>query len=53
MTNARLKEMNEIRNMVSMVVMNDAYAKCKAPQMMGNFDATQIIMSGSNEDTLQ
>jgi len=35
-----------------MAVMNDAYAKFKAPQMIGNFDATQFIMSGSNEEML-
>jgi hypothetical protein len=52
MTNARHKEMKDIRNMVSMAVMNDAYAKFKAPQMIGNFDATQFIMSGSNEEML-
>jgi len=52
MTNARHKEMKDIRNMVSMAVMNEAYAKFKAPQMIGNFDATQFIMSGSNEEML-
>jgi len=50
MTNARHKEMKDLRNMVSMAIMNEAYAKFKPPQMIGNFDATQFIISGSNEE---
>jgi len=30
-------------------IMNEAYAKFKRPQMIGNFDATQFIICGSNE----
>jgi hypothetical protein len=50
MTNARHKEMKDIRNMVSMAIMNEAYAKFKPPQMIGNFDATQFIISGTSEE---
>jgi hypothetical protein len=52
MTNARHKESKDIRNMVSMAVMNEAYAKFKAPQMIGNYDATQFILSGTCEELL-
>jgi hypothetical protein len=52
MSNARHKEMKDIRNMVSMAVMNEAYAKFKPPQLIGNFDGTQFIMSGTNEELL-
>jgi hypothetical protein len=44
------KEMKDLRNMVAMAIMNEAYAKFKLPQMIENFDATQFIISGSNED---
>jgi hypothetical protein len=45
-----MKESKDTRNMVSMAVMNQA--KLKAPQMIGNYDATQFILSGTCEELL-
>jgi transposase len=52
MTNARCREKKDIRNMITMAVMNEAYATGKMPTMIGNFDATQFIISGKNEELL-
>lgn len=51
-TKARHREKMDIRNMVTMAVINVAYAKDKMPQMIGNFDATHFIISGINDEIL-
>jgi len=38
--------------MVTMAVMNEAYSFNKPPQLIGNFDATQFILTGNSEELL-
>jgi len=51
-TKARHRERKDIRNMVTMAVMNEAYSFNKPPQLIGNFDATQFILTGNSEELL-
>ena len=51
-TTARHREGKDIRNMVSMAAMNCALASGKPAIMIGNFDATQFIISGTNDELL-
>jgi hypothetical protein len=51
-TKARYRESKDIRNFVSMGVMNEAYALYKPPQMIGNYDATQFVVSLKNQELL-
>jgi hypothetical protein len=48
---ARLRESN-VRNMISMAVLNEASASNKPPQLVGNFDATQFIVTDTNQELL-
>ncbi len=52
MSRARYREAKDIRNMFSMAVMNEALAKDKPPILIGNFDATQFIITDRNEEML-
>lgn len=51
-TKARHRESRDIRNFISMATMNQAYASDKPPHMIGNYDATQFIVSVKNEELL-
>jgi predicted nucleic acid-binding protein len=46
MTKARHREKMDIKNMVSVAIMNEAYAKKQASSNDRDFDATQLIISG-------
>jgi hypothetical protein len=48
-TTARYREGKDIRNFLSMAAMNEAFSKNKLPQMIGNFDSTQFIISNKNK----
>jgi hypothetical protein len=47
-TSARYRESKDIRNMISMAAMNEAFADDKPPHLLGNFDATQFVVSEKN-----
>ena len=49
-TKARFRKRKDIRNMVTMAIMNEAYSFNKPPQLIGNFDATQFIITGNSEE---
>lgn len=49
-TKARARGRKDIRDMMSMAAKNEASARNKPPQMFGNFDATQYIISGKCEE---
>lgn len=51
-TKARHRESKDIRNFAGMAIMNEACAKGKPPQMIGNYDATQFVVSVKNEELL-
>jgi hypothetical protein len=51
-TKARYRESKDVRNFVSMAVMNEAYALDKPPQMIENYDATQLVVSLKNQELL-
>lgn len=51
-TKARHRESKDIRNFIGMAIMNEACAKDKPPQMIGNYDATQFVVSVKNEELL-
>jgi hypothetical protein len=51
-TNAGYRESRDIRNFISMAVMNEAYATGKAKQMIGNYDSTQFIESEKSDELL-
>jgi hypothetical protein len=48
-TKARYRESKDVRNFVSMAVMNEAYALDQPPQMIGNYDATQFVSLKNQE----
>jgi hypothetical protein len=52
MTKARFRERKDTRNFVSMAAMNEVLAKDKPPQLIGNFDATQFVISNKNSELL-
>jgi hypothetical protein len=51
-TKARYRESQEIRNMVTLAAMNEAFAAGKPPHLIGNFDATQFVVSDKNGELL-
>jgi hypothetical protein len=51
-TSARSREKSDFRNMVSMAAVNYAFAKDKSSHLIGNFDATQYVVSERNNELL-
>ena len=51
-TKARYREGKDIRNMVSMAAMNEAFAAGKPPHLIANFDATQFVVTEKNGELL-
>lgn len=51
-TKARQRESQDIRNFVSMAAMNEAYGSNKPCQLIGNYDATQFVVTVKNQELL-